>query len=250
MRDLEDVLNGTEESEPVEPVETVLTETATDDLKAEPEEAPAVEEEATPTVAETEIDQGSNEVAAFKAKAIDETSKRQAMAADNEALRQQLQALQQPQQPKADFWDNPDNALDGMTKNFDEKIRQVEVNTTARIMRSMHDDYTEMETLFIDLGQKSPVLFNQMNQSDNPAKFAYDYAKNHTEMESIGDPADYKARIRAEVEAEYAVKTKSDIEAAIKTRSDLPGSLSNERASGGNTNPTQARPQLEGLIGN
>ena len=244
MSDLDDVLNGVETEEALEPVEPVLTETATDDLQVEAVE-PAAEEVSTTAVEETKAIEEPSELTGLKAGITAERHKRQ----DLERQLQQMQQQQQAAAPKPDFWENPEGAIGNIQASVDEKIRRATTNMSVNMMRDAHTDYDEKESLFIELGQQNPALFNQMNQSSNPAHFAYNYATKHAEMQAIGDPTEYRAKIRAEVEAEFRTGKAAEIEAAIKTRSDLPGSLSNERASGGNTNPIQKAATAEELYG-
>jgi len=232
MSDLEQALNG-KVPEEVKPVETEVT----TEVKAESEEAkPTVEEPASPT-------EDNDQVAAFKAKAIDETRKRQ-------ELEQQVAALQQQQaQPreKPDFWENPEEVISQVTQQFDSRLQQTTTAMSVEVMRSLHNDYDEMETLFIDQANENPALVMQMNQSGNPAKFAYDYAKGQRQVAEMQDP-NYREKLKAELKAELEAEKASEIEKEIAKRSELPGSLANDRSVGGTTAAT-ARPELENLIG-
>ena len=254
MSDLQDAIDG----KVPEVANPVITEEVAEALKAEP----AVEEESTPTVEVAEEDQKVEEVAkvddvpeiaAFKAKAIDETQKRQALASQLEQANARLAALEEPAE-KVNFWDNPDEAIGGVEASTDRKIQVAKTDMSVMMMRSIKPDYDEKEAVFVDLVMKNPALAAQMNQSVNPAEFAYSYAKNYMDMQEIGDidafKADIEAKAYAKAKAEFEGGKKAEIEAAIKTRSELPGSLSNERAAGGNQNAVYTTPTLETIIGN
>jgi len=156
MSDLEQALNGTvEEVEEVAPEAEAVVEAVAEE---ETEVAETTGEEVTAPPAD-------NEVAAFKAKAIDETRKRQ-------ELQQQLDAInsQREAQPKPDFWENPDEVISQITKDFDSRLQAQSTNLSVEMMRSMHTDYDEKETLFVDMAHQNPTLIMQMNQSGNPCQ--------------------------------------------------------------------------------
>ena len=234
MSDLEQALNGTvEEVEEVAPEAEAVVEAVAEE---ETEVAETTGEEVTAPPAD-------NEVAAFKAKAIDETRKRQ-------ELQQQLDAInsQREAQPKPDFWENPDEVISQITKDFDSRLQAQSTNLSVEMMRSMHTDYDEKETLFVDMAHQNPTLIMQMNQSGNPAKFAYDHVNSQQRLAEMQDP-NYRDKLRAELRAEIEAEKNSEIEKKILQASELPGSLANDRAAGGNTSVATASPDLEKLIG-
>jgi len=234
MSDLEQALNGTvEEVEEVAPEAEAVVEAVAEE---ETEVAETTGEEVTAPPAD-------NEVAAFKAKAIDETRKRQ-------ELQQQLDAInsQREAQPKPDFWENPDEVISQITKDFDSRLQAQSTNLSVEMMRSLHTDYDEKETLFVDMAHQNPTLIMQMNQSGNPAKFAYDYVNSQQRLAEMQDP-NYRDKLRAELRAEIEAEKNSEIEKKIRQASELPGSLANDRAAGGNTSVATASPDLEKLIG-
>ncbi len=248
MSDLEAAINGEVQTE--EPANPVLTEQVAEDLKASAE--PAGEEDSTPPV-EAEDKQESQpaesvEDKAFKAKALDETKKRQALQAELNQTKQQLSEARQPTD-KPDFWADPDGAIGNLSVDVDNRISQAVTNMSVAMMKSMHSDYDEKESVFIDMVSQNPALATQMNQSINPAEFAYNTAKSHIELQEIGDIDSYKAKIRAELKLEMEGEKNAEIKKAIETRSELPGSLSSERAAGGNKSLPYTPTALDSIIG-
>ncbi len=252
MSDLEAAINGEVQAE--EPANPVLTEQVAEDLKASVE--PAGEEESTPPV-EAEDKQESQpaesvEDKAFKAKALDETKKRQALQAELNQTKQQLSKARQPTD-KPGFWEDPDGAIGNLSVDVDNRISQAVTNMSVAMMKSMHPDYDEKESVFIDMVSQNPALATQMNQSINPAEFAYNTAKNHLEMQEIGDIDSFKADLIAQgyakAKAELEGEKNAEIKKAIETRSELPGSLSNERAAGGNKSLPYTPTELDSIIG-
>jgi len=236
---LENALNG----EVIEP-EQVAPEPEAEVIEAVEETKPAVEEIATPTVEETQPVE-SPEIAAFKAKALDETQKRQNLETQLNDMRQKMEANQQPKQ---DFWENPEEVLSGITQQFDSRLQQMNTNLSVNMMKTIHQDYDEKESEFIEAAQSNPALIMQMNNSDNPAKFAYDYATNQRNLAEMQDP-NYREKLKAEVRAEIEAESKGKIEAEIQKRSELTGSLSTARATGGNQSGSYNPPDLEAIIG-
>lgn len=59
------------------------------------------------------------------------------------------------------------------------------INQSRELMSELKEDYEEKETIFIDLAKADPALVEKMQKSSNPAKFAYNTAKEHLEVEDL-----------------------------------------------------------------
>lgn len=217
MSELDEVLNGEDVDE------TPEQQQVEDSIQASPDEVeteqPTGEKEVSPP------DTGNDQIEAFKASMMDERRKRQ-------ELEEQLKSYQQQSQPKPDFWENPEGVLGDYAKRMQQQLYQTQVNLSTEMMRTMHDDYDEMESKFIELAQQNPALIAQMNQSGNPAKFAYTTAKAEVERQQFADP-NYKEKLKAELRAEIEAEQRAKLEGEISKRASLPGTLSSERATGG-----------------
>ena len=249
--DLDAALSGEYPQPPETAPEAPETEAAAPETETTPETAQAEPAEAEETTGEKEASPPpGDEVAAFKAKAIDETRKRQ--AAEQRAAQLERQVAQQPAQAP-DFWADPDKALANIAATVDQRLLQANTTMSVNLMRSLHDDYDEMEAAFVDAAEADPSLIYQMNQSGNPGQFAYNWAKQQQQIAQYSDPSykqklesEMREKIRAELEAEQQAK----VDAAVNQRLSLPGSIANDRAAGGTSVPTDARPDLNQLIGN
>lgn len=199
-----------------ETAETAESSTSGDDIQA------------TLKAMQDQIAEANKKVDAFQKMAIDERNKRQ-------------QA-----ETKPDFWEDPDSAIGAISEDFNTKLQTMQTNMMVEVMKSTHDDYSEMEALFIADAEENHALIAQMSESGNPAKFAYDYGKTKTQMAEMSDPDAYRAKIEAEVRAKLEAEQQDKIEKEIR-KHNVPSSIANERSSGG-TVPT-ARPELDKLIG-
>lgn len=175
----------------------------------EAEEAPAAEAPPAP-----QDETGQIPIAALK----DERSKRQALEAELQQLRQQFQAMQQPQTPQVapDRWEDPegyDRWLMGQVTAAAEQ-RAIEAFTYQRIasdaaqFKADKPDYDQVIGVFGQMANVNPGLIEQMKLSPNPAKYAYETAKLQQEiMQHGGLEGLIEARLKArEAEALKAVE--------------------------------------------
>ena len=179
-----------------------------------------------------------------------ERHKRQQTEEYARQLEQQLRQMQQPQQEQQepqDFWDNPEGTINGLKQEFSSELQRTKIDMSTEFMKSMKPDYVEKETLFLQVAQNNPALVQQMLSSSNPAGYAYDYATKYQQMQELQNPEAYKEKLRAEIMQELEAEQKGKIEAEIQKRTSLPGSLSSERAAGGNTQQAYQSPKAEDL---
>lgn len=114
----------------------------------------------------------------------------------------QVQPQPEPVQPP-DPWTDPEGALAFERQNNSAQIFATTVALGQDMMRAVKPDYDEVEALFIDEAKRDPLLTQQMMQSRNPAKFAYEKGHQIKLMQEIGsDPTSYKEKIKAELMAE------------------------------------------------
>ena len=241
MSDLQEALNGEVPSEPVEqqieqPNEAETVQANTDDST---ETEPTGEEVAETPAANVEPDP----IEGLKAGISAERHKRQ----EAEQRARQLEAYIRQNQEKPDFWENPEGMMNDYARGMQAQMQQMQTNLSVEMMKTVHDDYDQMEAKFVEYAQANPALIAEMNQSGNPAKFAYDYAKTQTQIAGMKDP-NYRENLKAELRAEIEAENKAKIDAEIQRRSQLPGTLSNERAAGGNTGAAYAPTSLESVL--
>lgn len=91
------------------------------------------------------------------------------------------------------------------------------------LMRSVYKDFDEMASDFVAIAKDNPSLKAQFNAHPNPAKFAYEYAKLHREVQDIGSVDELREKIRAEerekLEAEMRRTTAKTEAAKVSTSS-------------------------------
>lgn len=173
-----------------EPVTTETTEVTDDAEKVE-------------TDTETEVDVEDEEPTASKQKSVpvaalqDERKKRQTAEERAEtaeeraaALEKELEAMKGKPDPV------PDTEFDALVK------------VSVRHMKKLHEDYPEMEKIFMEqvarvkdgkLVIKNEDLWEQYRASEDPAEFAYNHAKSHKDYLDKTAP-DYEERLRKQLE--------------------------------------------------
>jgi len=205
-----------------EPTETV------EEVTPEPEAVEAQgEEEATPPVAKPEE---STEHHAPIAALVDERQKRQAA----ETRVRELEAASQ--QPAPNPIDDPEGALDHLRGEFSQGMWAIKSGLSRDMMSSAHPDYAEKESAFIEMAQANPGLVAEMHASENPARFAYDTAKNAQEYQAMQNVDEYRAKLKAELRAELAEEGQAGADKASRTASEIQdalgvGALASARAS-------------------
>lgn len=228
---LSEVFSGGSEANDVivDDVEETTAEAEPEQVEETAEAEETVEEVAAPTA---ETQDTTKEANAFKAMALDERTKRQ-------ALETQIAAMQKPKETP-DAFVNPDEAIAHGDNNLRYEFNERLLNMSEAQAKLRHDDFDDMKVVFFDeMAANNPDLMTQANAQPDPYEFVYQQAKTHNEFKGVNSVDDLKAKIevevRAKLEAEYADKANAATEKAISNA--LPQSLSNTTAKGGNTAP-------------
>jgi len=191
LQSLDDVLSGAEPAQP----QTVET-----PAEAEPAEQPAEQPKEPTTGSETTKAEEQPKEEWTKKAVLDERRKRQEME-------RRIAELQKPAE-RPDLFADPDGALSHLESRFQQQMFASKVEMSQELMRSMHEDYDELETEFHELAKDNPVLLKQLSEAQNPARFAYETAMKARTVATIND-AD---KLRAQVEAKY----KSELEEKLR----------------------------------
>jgi hypothetical protein len=231
---LQDVFSPAEIEEQVQPEpeqETVVEPEAEVSTETE-EEVQAAPTAETPST-EVDIEELQKQINAFKAKALDETQKRQ-------ELERQLN-----QQEPPDAFADPEAAIDYQVGQVRAEMQSRFLDLSEANAKTRHEDFDQMKDVFFSqMLTENPVLQQQALMQPDPYGWIYTQAKNHTELSKIGSVTDWQqqkeAEIRAQLEAEYAEKAKQATEEAI-SRS-IPKTLANATAAGGNSKQPWAGP--------
>lgn len=225
MESLEDVLNGAEAEE--EQVETKV------EAKATEEQAPTGEKEASSPEAENDPVKGLEAgIAAERHKRQQEAQR----AEEAERRYKELEAYVRQQQggqqaKKPDFWEDPEGALNRYAQGLESQMWKRFSDMSEDMMRSSHADYDETIGHFSEMVKANPALVNQLRQSSNPAKFAYEVAKKDRTAAQLSDP-NYLETLKAQWREEFLAEQKASVEQTIQ-KTTLPGTLSTARAAGG-----------------
>ncbi|WP_299942127.1 hypothetical protein [uncultured Microbulbifer sp.] len=171
----------------------------------------------------------------------DERSKRQAAETRVQELESQIAGNgQQADKPPAEtpsWFDDPKAAAEAQRHEVDRKMFEQRAIMGQELMRSLHDDFDEVETRFWQMAEANPQITNGLSQAPNPAKFAYETAKKALELEKLQDVDAYKASIEAEVrqkvEAEFKAKREAEIKGQEERKQAILPSVSSTAAKGG-----------------
>jgi hypothetical protein len=166
-----------------------------------------------------------------------------AIKADMEALKAQLQSLQQPKEPPVipSIWDDEQAALDHYGNQAVEQAVQRATMQSQLAMSEMlssqaHDDFDEVKAKFLEMAQGNPALAEQALATKHPWEKAYQIAKNAATMAELGatNLDELKAKMREELMAE--------MQGQAPRRPGLPPTLTTERNVGNRSGPAWAGP--------
>lgn len=170
----------------------------------------------------------------------EEREKRQTLERELEALRQQIQAVQNPPEPPPSVFEDEQ----GWQQHFGSQVVQTAVqqatlnaklDMSEMMVRQANPDFEEVKAEFLALAQQNPTLRDQALADPHPWNKAYQIAKNHRAMQELGatDLDTLKAKLREELMAEMQV-------APART---VPPSLASERNVGQRTGPQWQGPK-------
>lgn len=214
QQSLDDLLNGEEAAEqPVAEGETEQAETETDEAKAKPETETATTDKAEVAEDSTPESKEKDEAQDWtKAAVLDERRKRQEL--ERKLAEYEKKAEEKPERP--DLFADPDGALGHIEKSLRDEMRESLSNTRLEIsqelMRTVHEDYDELESEFVEMAKDNPVLLKELNESSNPARFAYQTATKAREVAELKDVDKIRAKIEAEIRAEVESKLKQELQ--------------------------------------
>jgi hypothetical protein len=194
-------LDDVYEEEVAEPeVETVEAETEeTETVEATEEKTEAEPEESTTD---------SKEASGLLTGLMDEREKRQAAVKERDEWKAKFEATEQPKDDVSVFEDEK-----GYTEQQEQRVDQKVAEAVLKVTRGYAvRDFGEekvalVEKWYAEEGMKSPHAIDRVHKSD--LKF-HEAVNLYDEEQARLDPDAYKAKIRAEVEAEYAAKPSED----------------------------------------
>ena len=198
MADLEEVYAGKTETVEVQAPEVEVTTGEEQSVPPTPE-TPTIEPEVN-WRERAEQAQRTAEEAERRAKGLE-----QAIAAARAKVREQ---------PEPSFNEDPEKFVQRIRQEMQEEFKTLRVESAQAAARGKYADYNEKEAVFADLAQQNPYLIAQLQQAADPAEFAYQAAKFHTEMVGAGGSVDglrqkNAADIQADRQAKFAKQTQN-----------------------------------------
>lgn len=179
---------------------------------------------------------------------LEERRKRQELEARLAAI-----TAQPPDDVKdEDFIDTPVEAtrkiVGRQAQHFETQVRNIKYDIAEDMTRTMHTDYDAVREQFVTRAAAGDpaalAIAQQMDAQPNPARFMYEQTKRLAAVESVGDPAAYEARIRAEERARVLAELGKG-----PAKKEVPRSLNSEPSA---TTPASGQPfeatPLENLV--
>ncbi len=142
----------------------------------------------------------------------------------------ELEAIRQAQaeQPTPDAFVEPDKAIQHAVNQVRAEMQAQRNAMSEAQARKNHDDFDQKIELFGQLAQQNPYLIQQMQSEFDPGEFVYQTAKQHMDLQEVGNLDSYKENLRAELKAEIMAELE-----AQKPAPATPPNLSTVRTSGG-----------------
>jgi hypothetical protein len=233
---LDDVFNGVEPSEPEAPIEETPTAEPEPEPEAEPVEA---KEEEAPAAPEPEPQENWT-----KAAVLDERRKRQALQAELEQLKNQEPA------EVPDIFTDQNAYTDYINQSVSDQVFRARVEMSQEFMRMQDSKYDDKETQFYEMATQNPLLVEQVKAHPMPARFVVDTVNKANELRKLENIDEYKAKLRAEMEADIRKELGAEMESKAKQSerlSSITPSLANARSSNASDKPIDQ--SLEELFG-
>jgi hypothetical protein len=193
------------------------------------------EQDAAPPAESEEKQPGHVPLAAL----LDEREKRQKIEREAEELRRWRQQHEAKHQPKPDFYDNPEAALSQVQQATQQQMLSMKLQQSRFFAEREFgaDLVNEAYAYFDQHPDQSHALVNE----PSPFHAAVEFYKRQKAAAEIGsDPEAYKAKLRAELEAELASKAPPKPAAPPRSLASAPG------AGGETHSPGSAFDQLFG----
>lgn len=240
IESLSDIFDDSKESE------TVETEEETEEEKGETEEEETEEKSEESETKEAETP--SAEIAGQTAALVAERKKRQALEVE---LKQYREGKKMP-----DPVDDPEGYAAHVQSMVSQETLRSRISISRNVLMDVKEDYLDKEKVFQDLigaeydddgkitSLKDEALHRKFLQSENPAKFAYDTAKEHLEIQQLKDPA-YIQKIKDEAREEGRKAALSEKQKLSATQ--VPD-LTKATESGKNSKKVETLPEIDEIF--
>lgn len=121
---------------------------------------------------------------------------------------------------------------------------------SQEFMRMQDSKYDDKETQFYEMATQNPLLVEQVKAHPMPARFVVDTVNKANELRKLENIDEYKAKLRAEMEADIRKELGAEMESKVKQSEQLSSitpSLANARSSNASDKPIDQ--SLEELFG-
>jgi hypothetical protein len=179
-----------------------------------------------------------------------EKEKRQALEAQIEQLRREMEMVRHPvapPEPPPSIWEDEHTALnhvrnDAVAVAVQQATFNARLDMSEMMARQANPDFDEMKAAFIEMMQQNPALQQQALNDPHPWHKAYQIAKNARTMQELGatNIDELKAQLLEQIKAEQAQATPAPI---------LPRSLADSQSNRGGSTPAPAPLSLEDILG-
>lgn len=161
-----------------------------------------------------------------------------------ELLKQYKEQVAEPDADAPDPVEDPKGYEAHIKAKVLKEEREERINDSRSKALETYEDYLEKEKVFMFLASQDQSLVNEMNESNNPAQFAYDKAKAYQQEQ--------RDAIRAELESELKKDVKEDVkpsEAEVRKKNavEVPD-LTKAAAQGSNSEPQVKKESLEDVL--
>lgn len=183
------------------------------EAKADETEKPTEEAE-TPEAKQEEAPKSDDSESWTKAAVLDERRKRQEL--ERKIAEYEAASAKQDGPKRPDVFEDQEGAFGHVEQTLQQQIQStahnIRLELSQDMMRMVKPDYDEVESEFIDLAKENPALIKELQESSNPARFAYDTAIKAREAAELKNVDEYKAKIKAELRAELEAELKAQME--------------------------------------
>lgn len=159
-----------------------------------------------------------------------------AMQAQLDRLSRQQSQQNRPERP--DPFEDPEGARRYDEAMLSQQFVDQKVNMSAEIAKQAFPDFDEVMQDWNGLARTDPAYFQSLYstavQQSNPAAWAYRKMKEMRVAREVGDPEDYRTKLREELAAEIRAEFEAEQKAAAEQRQQdaIPQSLAGERSAG------------------
>jgi hypothetical protein len=236
------------------------TEAPKPEPKSDPKPPPQVSPPVSPAAEDDDHDDGSGHVpvAAHRKMREDWKAKHAAAEARADELRRQLEAIQKgppaaaapPQTTAVPPPPDPRQDPAGYHRWVLDLRANDNLNWSEAMLRSQVGDaeVDRMVEEFKQMGQQDEGLYAKLKQQANPYAWAYKQVQAQRLLRDVGsDPDAYRAKMRAEIEAEYAAKMAQA--APQSPAAGIPPSLATVRSSAPRGQVFNGPPPIEDVVG-